>query len=448
MHSTGTARGIRDFKGKRKEVAVRYDGKKTLVFCGLGPTVDADAANLRAAAANGIREALALGRKTVSLCVPTTPRRLAKAWPAALEGALLGAYRFRRYKTEKDDHALLSSLELVSDAATTGEVTRTHNICDAVCYARELVNDNACRVTPHYLAEQARTVARHAGMKIVVLKRKEIQTQKLGLLAAVGQGSPYPPRLVLMHYRGAPADKAVTAVVGKGITFDAGGANLKPSGHIETMRTDMAGAAVVLGLMKALGSLKPKVNIVGVFAAAHNAVDGRSYLPGDIYRSFSGKTVEIGNTDAEGRLILADAISYCIRKVKPARIIDLATLTGGILVALGEMAAGLFSNNEKLAAELLTAARKTNERLWRMPLYPEYAEAMKSDLADLRNTSTFKRGHASPGTGAAFIGQFLENTPWAHVDMAGVAYNQSKPRGEIPKFATGYGVRLLVECLG
>ena len=238
-----------------------------------------------------------------------------------------------------------------------------------------------------------------------------------------------------------------TAIIGKGITFDSGGQNLKPTGSIETMRTDMAGTAAVLGTMKALSVYKPKINVVGMCCLAHNAIGKNAFFPGDIYTSYSGKTVEINSTDAEGRLVLADTISYCKDIYNPARIIDLATLTGGILVALGTTIAGIFSNNKDLSDFLFAAGERTNERLWPFPMYEEFTEAMKSDIADIRNTSRKKKGWASSITGGAFIKEFAGDTPWVHVDIAGTAFNEDGPSGEIPSGATGFGVRLLTEYL-
>jgi leucyl aminopeptidase len=250
-----------------------------------------------------------------------------------------------------------------------------------------------------------------------------------------------------MEYRGDPKSKDLTAIVGKGITFDSGGQNLKPTGSIETMRCDMAGAATVLGVMKVLGAYRPAINVVGVCVLAHNAIGSHAYFPGDIYTAYNKKTVEISNTDAEGRLVLADAISYCIDVCKPSRVIDLATLTGGIITALGSTVSGLFSTDKELADKLFNAGERTNERLWGFPLYEEFSESMRSDLADLRNSTKKKKGWASSITGAAFIKEFTAGTPWAHIDIAGTAYNEDSSDGEVPQFATGFGVRLLTDFL-
>ncbi len=358
----------------------------------------------------------------------------------------MGGYRFEKYKKEKSTQ--LTALEIVGDGISLREAGRVLTICECVNYARDLVNENAHIANPEFLAGQARAIARSGRMRAEILGEKEIAKKGLRLLGAVGQGSEYPPRLVVLEYRGNPGSKDVTAVVGKGITFDSGGQNLKPTGHIETMRLDMAGSAAVLAVMKALSALSPKINVTGVCALAHNAIGEHSYFPGDVYRAYSGATVEIISTDAEGRLVLADAIAYCKETRKPSRIIDLATLTGGILSSLGAHVAGLFSNDDELAVRLFDAGEKSGERLWRFPLYDEYVESIKSDIADLRNVSSLKKGYASSITGAAFIGEFAGKTPWAHLDIAGTAFNEDSARGENPQFATGFGVRLLLKFLG
>jgi leucyl aminopeptidase len=429
---------VADFSGDAGEVAVLYEKGRAAIYCGLGKKDECTPSVVRTAAAKGIRRALELKRGDVSL-------QLTVEAPAAVEGALLGAYVFSRYKSEKP--VRLTVLECVGSTLSRAQVRAVETVCAAVSYARDLVNENASVMTPAMLAREARVLARRSGMRLAVLDEKEIAKKGLGLLAAVGQGSAAPPRLITLEYRGDRSSRRTTAVVGKGITFDSGGQNLKPTGHIEAMRLDMAGAAAVLGAMKAVAGLRLKTNVVGCIAAAHNAIGGRAYFPGDSYRSLAGKTVEICSTDAEGRLVLADAIAYCRARFRPSRIIDIATLTGSILSALGEHVAGLFSNDDRLSGALFASGERTGERLWRFPLYKEYRESLKSDFADLRNLSSFKKGYAGSITGAAFIQEFAGDVPWAHLDIAGTAWNEGEPRGEVSKYATGFGVRLLVDFL-
>jgi len=434
-----------DYDADKNAIAVRYDAGNTLIYAGLGNASACTVHTIRTAAAKAVQKAIDIKRQSVSLLLPPTSL-VGPAGPyACLEGALMGSYFFAKYKSEKP--AVMQSIDCVGGALTAAALRRAETISSCVNYARDLTNDNADVIYPERLAREARAIARLPGVKATILNEKEIKSKGLGLLEAVGRGSPYPPRLIILEYNGASRLSGKTAIIGKGITFDSGGYDLKPVGSIEDMKEDMAGGATVLAAIKCLALLKAKVNVIGVVSSAHNAIDGRSYFPGDIYRSFAGKTVEITNTDAEGRLVLADAISYCQKMYHPSRMVDLATLTGGILTALGEFVAGLFSNNDALAHDLSAAGEATFERLWRFPIYTEYCESMKSDLADLRNTSKFKKGYASSITGAAFIQEFVEGIPWAHLDIAGTATNAGDSRGEVPKYATGFGVRLLIEWL-
>lgn len=439
----GNIKTIADFSGDINEVTVRYDNKLTRIYCGLGDKSTCSPAIVRTAAAKGIQKAVELKRKKVSLLSPFIGQGQHDSNRAALEGALLGSYKFSKYKSKPSP--ALEAIECVNQIMTKDELHAIDTVCSAALYARDCVNENASVITPLWFAREANRIAKKSGMRATVLDEKELAGKGLHLIEAVGQGSATPPRLIFLEYRGDLTSKTLTALVGKGITFDSGGQNLKPTGHIETMRMDMAGAAAVLGAMQAIAELKLKVNVVGCVAAAHNAIGRNAYFPGDIYRSFDGKTVEICSTDAEGRLVLADAIAYCRKQFKPSRIIDLATLTGGVLTSLGDLVAGLFSNNDALAGALFTSGENTGERLWRFPLYQEFRDSMKSDLADLRNTSKFKKGYASSITGAAFIQEFVGETPWAHLDIAGTAFNEGGSRGEIPQFATGFGVRLLID---
>lgn len=435
----------RDFKGDKGETAVRYRHAGTIIYAGLGKGGTVTRRVVQASAAAAAREVASLRRTTVSLHAPKIKEKEESFAEAALTGALLGFYGFDRYKSEKRPQVM--ELELVGGDLTLKKASAIKGICESVNYARDLVNENASTLYPARLAAEARKLCRGQSMICTVLDEKAIEKKGLGLLKAVGQGSPFPPRLIIMRYIGAPRLRKKTALVGKGITFDSGGQNLKPSGHIETMRQDMAGAAAVLGTMKALLVLKPRINVVGVIAAAHNAIGNDAYFPGDVYASHSGKTVEITNTDAEGRLVLADAFSYVQKTEKPTELVDLATLTGGIIVALGDTVAGLFSNDDALAKALYESGEATGERLWRLPVYEEFSEVMKSDLADLRNTAKLKKGYASSITGAAFLQEFVRDIPWAHLDIAGTAFNEREERGEVPKLATGFGVRLLIDYL-
>lgn len=440
------AKTVKDFTGKKNELALRYEGALTVMYAGLGERADAEGA--RSAAGFAVKKCLELKRDelslTGSLAGASDAHRVALA---ALEGALLATYSYSEHKSEKPQR--LKALEIVLPALGKADLARCEAVCAGVWAARDLVNGNAEDVNPVTLAAWAQKLAvRFPSLSCTVLTEKDMKKEKMGLLLAVGRASPTQPRLIGLLYRGKPSSARLTALVGKGVTFDSGGYNFKPTGSIENMRDDMAGAAAVLGTMQALAESKAPVNVVAVVPAAHNALQGDAFFAGDVYRSYSGKTVEIQSTDAEGRLVLADAITWCQKVYKPTEIVDIATLTGSILASFGDLMAGLFSNDPALAARLSAAAAASDEALWLMPLPQAVSESLKSDLADLRNLSKLPKGHAGAIAGAAFIKEFVEGkTPWAHLDIAGMAYNTREDRGHTGKYATGYGVRLLYEFL-
>jgi leucyl aminopeptidase len=434
---------IPDFKAEEGEIVYRYENSTTIIYCGLG-TAGAALTRIRYCAAKAIQKALDLKRTEVSIVLDQKLSSLESS-SAVVEGVVLGAYKFHKYKSEPAE--TIKKVDISGSPLTAADLKKLKSITDAVCYTRDLVNSNAHEITPEYLEKEARKLSENKNVTLEVLTEKELKKNGLNLIYAVGQASQTPPRLIIIDYKGNGRSKEKIALVGKGITFDSGGQNLKPTGHIEPMRIDMAGAAVVLGVIQALVAIKAPINVTGVIAAAHNAIGSNAYFPGDVYKSYSGKTVEIFSTDAEGRLVLADALSYCIKKYAPQEIIDFATLTGGILSALGEIVAGLFSNNDALAQALFSSGESTGERLWRFPLYKEYCDSLKSDMADLRNLSKFKKGYASPIIGAAFIKEFIGETPWAHIDIAGTAYNEGQCKGDLPQYGTGFGVRLMMHYL-
>lgn len=434
---------IPDFQAETGQITVRYENNNTLIYCGIGESQSLSPSIFRTVSAKAIQKITELKRVSVSFIIPEIASSIPLSNRALVEGIVLGSYRFDKYKSEKAHK--VETVEIIGPLNKSDLVQATA-ICTAVNYCRDLVNENASTVTPDRLAKEALSLQNTKNCKVTVLKDADINRLGLNLIKAVGQGSPTPPRLIFIEYQGSRKGKK-TAIIGKGITFDSGGQNLKPTGSIETMREDMAGAAAVLGIMKVLTTLKPQVNVVGVIAAAHNAISGDSFFPGDIYKSYNGKTVEILSTDAEGRLILADAIAYCQKNYSPSEMIDLATLTGGVIAAFGDVVAGLFSNDDDLANRLFQAGERSNERIWRLPLYKEYSDSIKGDLGDLRNLSRFKKGYASSIIGAAFLKEFVQDTPWAHIDIAGTAFNDAGAKGEISQFGTGFGIRLLIDYL-
>lgn len=438
---------IPDFKGKADELTIRYEGNDAILYCGLGNAATCNFSIMRSAAAQAAQMILKLQRKKVS--IRFSHLSIATGTVIAgtlLEGFLLGLYRFSKYKSE--NQITLQTIELVECTLTTKDIRKIQTVTESVFYARDLVNDNASVVTPAYLVKQAQQLSHPGVLSVTVIKDRLLKQKNLNLITTVGQGAPVPPALIILEYRGNKKSTQTTAIVGKGVTFDSGGQNLKPTGSIETMRHDMAGAAAVLGIMKACAVQLPLINVTGIIPAVHNAIGSNAFYPGDVYTSYSGKTVEVWSTDAEGRLILADAVAYCRDQYTPTEIIDLATLTGGVKSALGTLVAGLFSNDDTIAERLFYAGEQTGERLWRFPLYEEYCDSIKGDIGDLRNLSKFKKGYASSIIGAAFIKEFIGDTPWGHIDIAGTAFNEGSSSGITPQYATGFGVRLLLSYLG
>ncbi len=435
-----------DFKGKEAETLVLYGKQKKesrLLLLGLGKKESCTAETLRKSYAAALKECRHKKLSHLSVALPQTD------FPAAYavtEGLLLANYSFDQLRSDKEDSAVLvSKICLVGiDAKTLQECHRAKVVVTGVNFARDLINGNADDVTPQMLAKTAQELEKGSkSIKTTVLDKKALEKLGMGLLLAVNRASVREPALILIQYRGNPSSSDLTALVGKGITYDTGGLILKPKGGMETMKDDMSGGAAVLGVIKTAAALKLKVNLIGVIPSTENSIGSNSYKPGDVYVSYSGKTVEISDTDAEGRLVLADAISYVQTHYKPSRLIDLATLTGGVVVALGEEATGLFSNDDKLSAALKEAGERTYERLWRLPLFTEYREALKSSIADIKNAADRK---ASPITGAIFIQEFVhKKTAWAHLDIAGTAYRS--PRHYHTTEATGVGVRLLIDYL-
>jgi leucyl aminopeptidase len=358
-------------------------------------------------------------------------------------GARLRAYKFDRYKTKKkdgDDAALRAEVSLaVSDvgAARKAFAPDAH-IVDGVILARELVNEPPNVLYPVEFARRA-TQLRKVGVDVEVLDVKAMTKLGMGALLGVGQGSTQPSRTVIMRWNGGKRGDAPVAFVGKGVCFDTGGISIKSAGGMEDMKGDMGGAACVVGLMHALAARKAKVNVVGAIGVVENMPDGNAQRPGDIVTSMSGQTIEIINTDAEGRLVLADVLWYVAKKFKPKFMVDLATLTGAIMVALGTEHAGLFSNNDELAGRLMKVGIETGEKVWRMPLGPEYDKQIDSQFADVKNTGGRNGGSI---TAAQFLQRFVDDTPWAHLDIAGTA--MGAPKTEINhSWGSGYGVRLL-----
>lgn len=414
---------MKDFHGKEGECLVIYRPNKKenrVLLLGLGKKTECNEETVRRSYAAAVKVAQKKNVKTLNAALPEIDFSV-----AATEGMLLANYVFDALKSDvlkENPSKLVQSISLIGIEPTTlNACKRMLRVVQAVNFARDLVNGNPDDVTPQMLGETAKEIEKDfSAVKVTVFDKKRIEKEKMGLLLAVNRGSHLDPRFILLEYRGNPDSSDMTAIVGKGITYDTGGLDIKSPSNMLTMKDDMSGAATVLGTIKAAAALRLKVNILGAIASTENAIGPNAYKPGNVYKSYSGKTVEIGDTDAEGRLVLADALAYVQDHYKPSRIIDLATLTGSIVVALGEECTGLFSNNDELSHQLTEAGKKSYERVWRMPLISEYKEGLKSSIADLRNITGDRR--AGSIVAALFLEHFIKKVPWAHLDIAGTAY--------------------------
>lgn len=439
---------VDSFKGKHGECFFLPLRKApSLILCGLGKTIELDAELIRRAGASLTSLCISKNIEKIN-CLPPNPGNFieVECLKFVAEGITLYNYKFEKFKTknEKKTKLIQSCCFFSSDPMSSQIINAVQIIYNNTVLCRDLVNDTSYNSTPENIAAIAKKLTANKKVKCQVFGKKQLEEMKMGLLLAVNQGSARNAQMVVLTYKGDPSSKESIALVGKGLTFDSGGMNLKGSGHIEAMRMDMAGAATVMFAFKAAVELKLKKNIHAVLPLTENMLSNNSFRAGDVYTAYNGITVEIGNTDAEGRLILADAIAYTVDKLKPSYIIDLATLTGACVVTFGELVAGLIATNIPLSNRLREASEKTGEKLWPLPLYKEYEENMKSDIADINNTSSEKNS----GTihGAAFIKNFVGNTPWAHLDIAGTAWH-TKDRSYRPKNATAFGLRLLVSLL-
>jgi len=445
----------REFTGRLEQAAVAYTVREgtpvRIILAGLGKKADFSPEKLRIAAAAAGKTAQSCRAGTLSLVLDADQLNLdwSTATEAVVEGVFLGTYRFTFFKTlEKEENKPLSTLALhvsgrqhlppVREAAA-----KALKICRAVYFARDLVSLPANELTPAALAAKAREQAgRFAKMNVAVMEGEEMEHLGMHALLGVARGSGEAPKFIIVNYQGAESSLPPIVLVGKALTFDSGGISLKPAEKMDEMKSDMAGGAAVLGAITAAADLGLRVNLVGLIPATENMPGGRACKPGDILRSMSGRTIEVVNTDAEGRLILADALHYA-SKYHPAAIIDLATLTGACIVALGERVAGLMGTDDKLKERIKKAAAKTGELVWELPLWEHYHEQIKSDIADFKNSAGRNGGAV---TAAAFLSKFAGTYPWVHLDIAGPAW-VTKETPYCPKGASGVGVRLLLQFL-
>ncbi len=435
-----SARGAGDAKGGFKKLTmVHPEQPARLLVAGLGKREDLDAEQLRIAAALVAKEAARLKARSLAWAPPEgDDGELAEG---IVTGTILGAYSFDEFKSSDPDDPeppSLDALTLLGPESVAGAAEAARICAEAQNRARDLQNLPSNVATPSYLARRAREIASaHPAVKVDVLGREEIAEKKMGGLIAVSQGSPEEPKLIVLRYENG-GDGETLGLIGKGVTFDTGGISLKTPGGMHEMKMDMSGAAAVLSTMRAAAELELKVNLIAVIPSTENMPSGTAIKPGDIITQYSGKTVEINNTDAEGRLILADALAYAIEQGAD-RVVDIATLTGAVIIALGSTYAAVIGNDDKLVAEIEDVGKATGELVWRLPLHAEYTALMKGTFADLTNAAAKRK--AGTISAAGFLEEFVGDTPWAHLDIAGTAWDVG--RAYTGNDASGFGVRLL-----
>ncbi|MBN2187269.1 MAG: leucyl aminopeptidase [Dehalococcoidia bacterium] len=438
-----------EIKGKFGEVAVVHTlGKlpsRIVAVAGLGKRQDFTVEKMRGAAGGFCRSLRKLNCHKVATILHGAGDEieLEVLVEAIAEGSLLGLYSFNQYKNpgyQDIEEMLIVEEDESKILALERGVRKGKIMAESTALARDMVNEPSNYMTPTRMSELAKEIADKHALKFKAFDSEDMKSMGMGGLLGVAKGSNEPPKLITLSYKGDEQSDSAIGFIGKGVTFDSGGISIKPSEHMEEMKDDMAGGAAVMAALKAIAELKPKVNVTAIVPATENLPSGTALKPGDILKAMNGKTIEVINTDAEGRLILADALSYAVEQ-KLSPLVDLATLTGACRVALGTGYSGVFSNNQQLADKVLGAAAKTGEKLWQMPVPEEYKEQIKSEIADIKNTGDRYGGAI---TAALFLAEFVGDTPWVHLDIAGPA-SSNKESGYIVKGATGVGVRTLVE---
>ena len=443
-----------EIKGKFKEVTQLYTFGKIpasrVYVAGLGKRDQVNAEKLRIGISEALKSIQRQGANNVAVTgfIPRIAGLDAEIWGKVLtEGSLLGTYSFKKYVTHKEEEREIQKLTLLAGdddllglierGSLAGKIT-----AESVNLVRDMVNEPGNIMTPTRMAEIAHDLAQKHGLEIHIMEKDDMMRLGMGGLLGVAQGSQQPPKFIVLYCRGRTGEVIDIALVGKGITFDSGGISIKPSEGMGDMKGDMAGGAAVIGAISAVAQLKIRINAMAIIPATENLPGGNAFKPGDIIRIMNGKTVEIISTDAEGRLILADALSYAVEQ-KAQRIIDVATLTGACRIALGDVCTGAFSNNEELVNMVINSGKNTGECIWQMPMNEEYREQNKSDVADIKNTGG---RYAGAITAAWFLREFAGETPWVHLDIAGTSM-LDKERGYNPRGATGVPVRTLVDLM-
>ncbi len=429
---------VGDVKGKKGESNLFYNDGKRFLLLGLGDKnkYDADDVRMVAGKASRIAEEKKVNHLVLDCISNDHPQSIG-------EGLVLGSYNFSDYKTKKEDDLHLKTATVLG--CKEDELHKGVSIANGVCLARDLGNFPGNIATPTKLANVAKKIAEDGGMNCKVFEREEFTEMGMGGLAGVSIGTDEPPKFIIIEYMNGGESKP-KVLVGKGLTFDSGGISIKPAAKMDEMKYDMCGSAVVLGVFKTLSLLKPKLNVVGIIPSTENLSGGKAYKPGDVLTAYNGKTIEVLNTDAEGRVILADGLSYASKHYDPEYILDFATLTGAVLIALGHIATGIMGTDNLLMDKIKTSSKNTGEKVWELPLWKEYCKQVQSDIADVKNTGAPMQ--AGTIAGAAFLKEFVgENIPWAHFDIAGTAWGV-KPDSTHPKgSATGWGIRLVLDMM-
>lgn len=436
------------FKGELNQIFLIYnhEGHKRVLLLGLGKEDELTLEKIRRLSSLMTKTTKSL--KLTSLTIQPIKFKDFSEFEiiqAVTESIILANYSYNKKTDKKDKIKDITSITFITKENLKKDLETTNKICKNVLLIRDLVNESSYNKNSLQLTTKIKQIASSHKLKIKILDEKQLKRLGMNLILAVNAGSSSPARLVILEYNGNTKSKKKIAIVGKGITFDTGGINLKPTGYIETMKSDMAGAATALAIIKTAKETNLKQNIIAVMPLTDNPIDAKAFKPGDIFQAYNKKTVEIGNTDAEGRLILADSLAYTIDKYKPSLIIDLATLTGSCAVALGNYAAGLLTNNDKQSKNLIEAANSTGEIIWQLPIYDEMREAIKGSFADICNTSS-EKGYGGALTAAAFLENFVDKTPWIHLDIAGPGYLE-KEHHYISKGGTGFALRSIINFL-
>lgn len=443
---------LKDMEGKLGKISIiPIAGKKPaqrILLAGIGKKENLTKDTIRAISGKIALKARELKLKEFSIIMPPSfVNETISSVVQIIEGTKMALYKFDKFKAEKADNSPNLTIITSKSSKIAKTIKNSEIIADGAIFTKSIANLPPNECTPSTLANFAKTISKKNKMKCTVISKHELKKNGFGGISAVGKGSKNEPKLIVMEHKNGPRNEKPIVLVGKAVTFDTGGISLKPGANMDEMKFDKCGGCTVMGIMKAVSELNIPTNVVGIVPSVENMPGGESYRPGDIIKMYNGKTAEILNTDAEGRLILADALAYGEKYYSPKAIIDFATLTGACIIALGTNVAAIVSNNEKLKNKISDSSKRTTEEVWELPLNQDYMDMIKSEVADMKNIGIGRA--AGTITAAAFLRNAIENTPWIHIDIAGVAWTQTatKEKSYNPKGATGFGVRLILDYL-